>query len=91
MVDENLDMSQQYFLAAQKAISILCYTKRGVACRVREVIVLYSALVRPNMAYCIQIFYLVMRHWHRLPRETVDAPSLKEFKARWDGALGSLS
>ena len=26
----------------------------------------------------------------RLPREVVDAPSLKVFKARLDGALGSL-
>ena len=33
----------------------------------------------------------VVRHWHRLPRETVDAPSLEVFKARLDGALGSLS
>jgi len=33
----------------------------------------------------------VVRPWHRLPRETVDAPSLKVFKARFDGALGSLS
>ncbi|KFO70959.1 hypothetical protein N303_11589, partial [Cuculus canorus] len=32
----------------------------------------------------------VVRHWHRLPREAVDAPSLKVFKARWDEALGSL-
>jgi len=31
-----------------------------------------------------------VRHWHRLPRETVDAPSLKAFKARLDGAPGSL-
>jgi len=29
-------------------------------------------------------------HWHRLPREAVDAPSLEAFKARLDGALGSL-
>ena len=28
-----------------------------------------------------------MRHWHRLPREAVDASSLEEFKARLDGAL----
>ncbi|KFZ57727.1 hypothetical protein N321_07628, partial [Antrostomus carolinensis] len=32
----------------------------------------------------------VVRHWHRLPREAVDAPSLEAFKARLDGALGSL-
>ncbi|KFO71108.1 hypothetical protein N303_06289, partial [Cuculus canorus] len=32
----------------------------------------------------------VVRHWHRLPREAVDAPSLEGFKARLDEALGSL-
>ncbi|KFV18170.1 hypothetical protein N340_00397, partial [Tauraco erythrolophus] len=32
----------------------------------------------------------VMRHWNRLPREVVDAPSLEVFKARLDEALGNL-
>ncbi|KFO71633.1 hypothetical protein N303_07897, partial [Cuculus canorus] len=32
----------------------------------------------------------VVRHWHRLPREAVDAPCLEVFKTRLDGALGSL-
>jgi len=31
-----------------------------------------------------------VRHWHRLPREAVDAPSLEAIKARLDGDLGSL-
>jgi len=32
----------------------------------------------------------VMRHWNRLPREAVAAPSLAVFKARLDGALSNL-
>jgi len=32
----------------------------------------------------------VVRHWHRLPRVVVDAPSLEVLKARLDGALCSL-
>ena len=32
----------------------------------------------------------VVRCWNRLPRGAVDAPSLEPFKARLDGALGSL-
>ncbi|PKU42827.1 hypothetical protein llap_6874 [Limosa lapponica baueri] len=32
----------------------------------------------------------VVKHWNRLPREAVDAPSLEVFKARLDGALSHL-
>jgi len=32
----------------------------------------------------------VVRHWHRLPSEAVDAPSLEALKARLDGAVSSL-
>ncbi|KFW63297.1 hypothetical protein AS28_10268, partial [Pygoscelis adeliae] len=31
----------------------------------------------------------VVRHWNRLSREAVDAPSLEVFKARLDGALSN--
>ncbi|KFR13199.1 hypothetical protein N306_12406, partial [Opisthocomus hoazin] len=32
----------------------------------------------------------VVRHWNRLPREVVSAPSLEVFKARLDEALSNL-
>ena len=32
----------------------------------------------------------VVRHWNRLSREVVAAPSLAVFKARLDGALSNL-
>ncbi|KFQ97000.1 hypothetical protein Y956_09188, partial [Nipponia nippon] len=32
----------------------------------------------------------VVKHWNRLPREVVDAPSLEAVKARLDGALSNL-
>ncbi|PKU32181.1 hypothetical protein llap_17513 [Limosa lapponica baueri] len=32
----------------------------------------------------------VVRHWNRLPREVVDAPSLEVYETRLDGALSNL-
>jgi len=32
----------------------------------------------------------VVKYWHSLPREAVDALSLEVFKARLNGALGNL-
>ncbi|GAB0193695.1 hypothetical protein GRJ2_001834800 [Grus japonensis] len=55
--DEKLDMTQQCTLAAQKANCILGCIKRSVTSRLRKVILpLCSALVRPHLEYCIQLW-----------------------------------
>jgi len=65
-VDGKLDMSQQCALAAQKANCILGYIKRSKASRLREVILcLCSALVRPHLEYCVQM-------WNPQYREDID-------------------
>jgi len=45
----------------------------------------------PNHSMIRKFFTMrVVKPWHRLLRETVEAPSLETFKARLNGALSNL-
>ena len=57
LVDEKVDVSWQLALTAEKANHILGCTKRSMASRSREVTLpLCSALVRPHLESCVQLW-----------------------------------
>ncbi|KAJ7409599.1 rna-directed dna polymerase from mobile element jockey-like [Willisornis vidua] len=62
LLDEGLDMSQQWALKAQEANHILDCLRRNTTSRLREGIhPLYSALVRPHLECCTQLWVLQQR------------------------------
>ena len=57
LVNGKLDISQQHALAAKNTGPILGCTKKSVVSRSREVVLSsYSALVRPQLEHCVQMW-----------------------------------
>jgi len=57
LVEEKLNMTQQYTLVAQKPNCTLRCIKSSVASRAREgILPLCSTLVRPHLEFCVQLW-----------------------------------
>lgn len=80
-MNKNLDMNQQWALAALKASGTLGSIKRWAASREREVIVpLYSSLVRPHLEYLAQAWSLQHRKEVKLLVQRRATKILRELK-----------
>ncbi|KAK4829980.1 hypothetical protein QYF61_008111 [Mycteria americana] len=97
LMDEKLDVSLRCALAAQRVNFNRAYKKDGDklfnrACGDRtrgNGFKLKKGRFRLDLRK--KLFMMrVVKHWHRLPREVVDAPSLETFKVRSDGTLSNL-
>ena len=84
-MDNKLNMSKQCAAAAKAGNMMLDYTNKGITSRDKDVIIpLYSALVRPHLAYCAQF-------WSTLYRKDVDRLERVQRRAtKMIQGLGSL-
>ena len=79
------------FPQRQAAVSLLSVLD-GAPCGCRKPPVCRAGLQKSRQETLRDGFFTmrVLRHWNRLPREAVDAPSLEVFKVRLDRALSNL-
>jgi len=78
-------LNRAYKKDGDKLYSRVCCDKtRGNGFKLKE------GSLRLDIGKKLAFMMRVVKHWNRLPREVVDAPSLETFKARLDGALSNL-